>query len=90
MLEILLKRKKIAFFKKNLNEALEDAIKTYAKKDEFIVIMHADLPLISNQHLDYLMNLIHQQKLLLSLIDLQVEQMQRFQMEESKTLIWQE
>ena len=50
------------FFKKNLNEALEDAIKTYAKKDEFIVIMHADSPLISNQDLDYLMNLIHQQK----------------------------
>ena len=50
------------FSKKNLNEALEDAIKTNAKKDEFIVIMHADLPLISNQDLDYLTNLIHQQR----------------------------
>tara|TARA_A100001035_G_scaffold280390_1_gene286315 strand:- start:8328 stop:8906 length:579 start_codon:yes stop_codon:yes gene_type:complete len=60
--EITEKEENSFFSKKNLNEALEDAIKTYAKKDEFIVIMHADLPLISNQDLDYLINLIHQQK----------------------------
>ena len=61
-LEITKKEENSFFSKKNLNEALEDAINTYAKKNEFIVIMHADLPFISNHDLDYLMNLIHQQR----------------------------
>ena len=60
--EITEKEENSFFSKKNLNEALEDAINTYAKKNEFIVIMHADLPLISNQDLNYLMNLINQQR----------------------------
>ncbi len=60
--EIAEKEENSFFSKKNLNEALEDAINIYAKKNEFIVIMHADLPFISNQDLDYLINLIHQQK----------------------------
>ncbi len=60
--EIAEKEENSFFSKKNLNEALEDAINIYAKKNEFIVIMHADLPFISNQDLDYLINLIHQQR----------------------------
>ena len=60
--EIAEKEENSFFSKKNLNEALVDAINIYAKKNEFIVIMHADLPFISNQDLDYLINLIHQQK----------------------------
>ena len=60
--EIAEKEENSFFSKKNLNEALEDAINIYAKKNEFIVIMHADLPFISNQDLNYLINLIHQQR----------------------------